>query len=215
MIISYIAVMMESNANAANLARPRGRPREFDVDAALDRAIAVFIARGYHGTAISDLTDALDLTAGSIYKAFGDKRGILLAAFDRYRAVRSGKLSDAVAAVSLGRDKVRAAMVFYAEAAHGAPGNRGCLVVSMTTELAASDPAVAERVAAAHRANETVLSELVLLGQADGSIPASVDAEAAACTLLCTMLGMRVIGKTGRSRDRMITVADTAMKILG
>lgn len=206
--------MTESNSETENLPRLRGRPREFDIDRALDRAIDVFSARGYHGTAISDLTDALELTAGSIYKAFGDKRGILLAAFDRYRALRRAKLATTVAAAPLGREKVRAALIFYAEAAHGASGQRGCLVVSMTTELAASDPSTAERVAVAHAANQTVLKDLILLGQADGSVPAGVDARAAACTLLCTMLGMRVVGKTGCGRAEMIAVAETAMKIL-
>ena len=70
--------------------RGRGRPREFDVEAALDAALRVFSERGYHAASISELTEAMGLAAGSVYKAFGDKRGIFLATFDRYRAVRRG-----------------------------------------------------------------------------------------------------------------------------
>ena len=58
-------------------ARERGRPRQFDLDAALDLAMPVFREKGYHSASISDLSDAMQLTAGSIYKAFHDKRGLL------------------------------------------------------------------------------------------------------------------------------------------
>jgi TetR/AcrR family transcriptional repressor of nem operon len=194
--------------------RTRGRPREFDVDRALDRAIALFSVHGYHGTAISDLTTAMELTAGSIYKAFNDKRGILLAAFDRYRVVRSAKLTAAIDPHVLGRDKVRAALRLYAEAALGESGQAGCLVITTATELAASDPIVAARVEKAHATNEAVVKECVLLGQADGSISVGIDADNTARAMLCLLQGMRVVGKTGRSREQMIAVADVAMKLL-
>jgi TetR/AcrR family transcriptional repressor of nem operon len=194
--------------------RTRGRPREFDVDRALDRAIALFSVRGYHGTAISDLTTAMELTAGSIYKAFNDKRGILLAAFDRYRVVRSAKLTAAIDPHVLGRDKVRAALRLYAEAALGESGQAGCLVITTATELAASDPIVAARVEKAHATNEAVVKECVLLGQADGSISVGIDADNTARAMLCLLQGMRVVGKTGRSREQMTAVADVAMKLL-
>lgn len=205
---------METKPPLSPEPRMRGRPRAFDTDAVLDRAIGVFSAQGYHGASIGDLAEAMQLTPGSIYKAFADKRGILLAAFDRYRAVRSTKLRTAIEPFPLGRDKIRAALTLYAEAAHGALGQRGCLVVATATELAASDPVVAERVTAAHAANEAVMKDCLLLGQADGSISAGIDASDTARALLCLLQGMRVVGKTGRSRTQMIAVADVAMKLL-
>ncbi|MDW5316671.1 TetR/AcrR family transcriptional regulator [Rhizobium sp. PL01] len=195
--------------------RPRGRPREFDADAALERAIDVFSVRGYHGTSIGDLSDAMQLTPGSIYKAFKDKRGILLAAFDRYRVLRSTKLKAAIAPFLLGRDKISAALQFYAEAAHGELGQRGCLVIATAAELAASDPVAAERVDVAHATNEAVIKDCILLGQADGSVSADIDAAGTARALLCLLQGMRIVGKTGRSRAEMMAVADVAMNLLG
>ncbi|MFB2604650.1 helix-turn-helix domain-containing protein, partial [Rhizobium phaseoli] len=84
--------------------RSRGRPREFDAEAALDTALRVFSERGYHAASISELTEAMGLAAGSVYKAFGDKRGIFLAAFDRYRAVRRGHLQPQQEIVDTRRD---------------------------------------------------------------------------------------------------------------
>lgn len=195
--------------------RPRGRPREFDADTALERAIDVFSVRGYHGTSIGDLADVMQLTPGSLYKAFKDKRGILLAAFDRYRVLRSTKLRAAIAPHALGRDKIRAALQFYAEAACGELGQRGCLVIATAAELAASDPVAAERVDLAHATNEAVMRDCILLGQSDGSIPAGIDAADTARALLCLLQGMRIVGKTGRSRVEMTAVADVAMTLIG
>jgi AcrR family transcriptional regulator len=58
------------------------------MDVALDRAVLVFRERGYHATSIGDLSEAMKLASGSLYKAFGDKRAIFLAAFERAGMVR-------------------------------------------------------------------------------------------------------------------------------
>ncbi|NIQ96073.1 MAG: helix-turn-helix transcriptional regulator, partial [Desulfuromonadales bacterium] len=60
------------------------RPREFDVDEALDRAMGVFWLKGYEGTSLQDLLKAMKIARGSLYKAFEDKHSIYLAALDRY-----------------------------------------------------------------------------------------------------------------------------------
>ncbi|KAA5985166.1 helix-turn-helix transcriptional regulator [Pantoea sp. M_5] len=63
--------------------KDRGRPRAFDTDAALDSAMLVFRQRGYHATSIGDLGQAMQLTTGSIYKAFTDKQ-TLFALFGQF-----------------------------------------------------------------------------------------------------------------------------------
>ncbi|WP_028746221.1 TetR/AcrR family transcriptional regulator [Rhizobium mesoamericanum] len=194
--------------------RTRGRPRAFDRDVALDKALQVFSERGYHAASISELTEAMGLASGSVYKAFKDKRGIFLAAFDRYRAVRRGLLDTRMARVATGREKIREVLAHYALSSHGASGRCGCLVVSSANDLALFDEEAAERVAAAFMANESLIADLLRLGQSDGSIAAEIDVAATARTLLCVTKGMRVVGKTGRSEEDMVAVAETAMKFL-
>lgn len=203
-----------TTAASSEKPRTRGRPREFDMDAALDKALAVFSERGYHATSISELTEAMGLASGSVYKAFKDKRGIFLAAFDRYRAVRRDMLDLHIGKAESGRNKIRALLFHYATSSQGETGRRGCLVVGSANELAVFDPEAAARVATAFTMNEALLLDLVRLGQSDGSIPARLDAVATARTLLCLTAGMRVAGKTGRSQDDMTAVAEAAMKLL-
>ncbi|MGR9205203.1 TetR/AcrR family transcriptional regulator [Rhizobium indicum] len=194
--------------------RGRGRPREFDAEAALDAALRVFSERGYHAASISELTEAMGLAAGSVYKAFGDKRGIFLAAFDRYRAVRRGMLDAELAKAETGRDKLHALIAFFAASSHGETGRRGCLVVGSTGDLALFDSEAAERVAAAFMADEALLADLIRLGQSDGSISPDLDRAATALALLCITKGMRVIGKVDRSGEEMAAVAEAAMKLV-
>ncbi len=114
----------------------------------------VFRERGYHATSIGDLTEAMELASGSIYKAFKDKRTVFLAAFDRYAAMRNDQIRRAAATGKTGRDRLRNVLISYVEVSQGAEGRRGCLVVGSTVELASLDPVIAARVTESLRANE-------------------------------------------------------------
>lgn len=182
--------------------------------AALDKAVRVFRERGYHATSIADLTEAMELASGSVYKAFKDKRAIFLAAFDHEGARRGEKLRQAIAAAKTGRDRIREALIFYADSSQGVEGKRGCLIVGSAAELATFDAEIAQRVTAALHRSETLMADLIRQGQADGSIPAALDSKVTARLMLCLLQGMRVIGKTGRRRADMAAVADAAVKFL-
>jgi hypothetical protein len=123
-------------------------------------------------------------------------------------------LREAIARATTGHDRIRKALAFYADASHGVDGRRGCLVAGGAAELATHDDDVARQVTAALVAREAVLAELIQQGQADGSIPVHVDSRATARLMLCLMQGMRLVGKTGRTRKDMAAVVDVAMKTL-
>jgi AcrR family transcriptional regulator len=193
--------------------RARGRPREFDIDDALDKAVRVFSERGYHATSIGDLTVAMEIASGSLYKAFRDKRDVLLAAFDRYKAMRNEQIRRVADTSKTGRERLRDVLLSYVESSQGTEGRRGCLVVGCTVELAGLDPVVAARVSDSLKKNEAFLADVIRQGQSDGSIPAHVNADDTARLLVCLTQGLRVVGKTGR-RLEAATLSDIAMKML-
>ncbi|MFL5239424.1 MAG: TetR/AcrR family transcriptional regulator [Rhizomicrobium sp.] len=205
--------MQKSARKSRPVARPPGRPREFDIDIALDRAVRVFCERGYHATSIGDLTAAMELATGSIYKAFRDKHAVFMAALDRYTALRQQQTRGAAAQGKNGRERVRNMLLSYIEHSQGSEGRRGCLVVGSAVELAAIDPVIAARVGAQLKTNETFIAGLIREGQADGSIPGHVEANDTARLMICLTQGLRVVGKARLPLDgeRLIGVA---MKLL-
>jgi AcrR family transcriptional regulator len=213
LIVSYIAGMAIP-LKATTQRRGPGRPREFDMEAALDGALLVFRERGYHAASLGDLGSAMKLTAGSIYKAFADKRAIFLAAFDRYTNVRNAELRSLLDAEKNGRDKLRTMLRFYAEASHDVEGRRGCLVAGSATALATFDAEMAAHVTAALQKVQTLLLDVIRLGQSDGSIRSEIDADATAGALLCLLQGLRVVGKAGRTRSEMMAAADQALRMV-
>ena len=154
------------------------------------------------------------LSSGSLYKAFKNKRGVFLAAFARYVERRNGKLSGLLEVERTGLDKLKVALRFYAESAHGLEGRRGCLVVGGAVEMTTLDKEMAGQVRQALWRNEAMLRDLAKRGQADGSIPAALDADAAALTLHCLLQGMRIVGKAGRTAEEMASVASLGLRLV-
>jgi TetR/AcrR family transcriptional repressor of nem operon len=210
--ILYCVAMPQATKKIASPVRARGRPREFDIDDALDKAVRVFSERGYHATSIGDLATAMELASGSIYKAFKDKRDVLLAAFDRYKATRNEQIRRAADTPKCGRERLRDVLLSYIESSQGTEGRRGCLVVGCTVELAGLDPVIAARVADSLKKNETFLADLIRQGQSDGSVPTSVNADDTARLLVCLTQGLRVVGKTGRKLEAAALI-NIAMKM--
>lgn len=205
---------MTSPSASPTSSRGPGRPREFDMDTVLDGAVRVFRERGYHATSVGDLSEATGLTAGSLYKAFGDKRGVFLAAFAHYVEARNAGLRRLLDRQPSGYEKIRAVLHFYAQSSHGSEGRRGCLVVSSATALATFDDEIAAQVEAAMRRSEDLLRQLLRQGQEDGSVAQDIDVTAMARVLLAVLQGFRLIGKSGRTRNDMMAAADQALKLL-
>ncbi|MBS0969462.1 TetR/AcrR family transcriptional regulator [Chimaeribacter arupi] len=194
--------------------RERGRPREFDRETALDLAMLVFREKGYHGASVSDLSAAMQLTVGSIYKAFHDKRGLFLQVFARYTSLRNKALSERLAHQPDGRAKIAELLRFYLESASGIEGRRGCLVVGSAVELQHLDAELSALVQAALTRNLHSLQHLIEQGRQDGSVNPRHDANALSGVLLCLVLGMRVAGKTGELPAHEQLIA-TALTLLG
>jgi TetR/AcrR family transcriptional repressor of nem operon len=178
----------------------RGRPRSFDTEAAVERAMNVFWSRGYHATALPDLLRATKLSRGSLYAAFGDKHSLFLRALDRYIADAVTRMDLELAPSREPVDGLREYLAGYVERNSGANGRRGCLLVATAMELAGRDADVDRRIGGFFKAMETRVASALSRAKAAGKLADGVEPSSAARILVCFVEGMRVVGKTAPTR---------------
>ncbi len=123
------------------------RPREFDPDEAVAKAMQVFWQHGYEDASLPDLLEGMGLTRGSLYKAFKDKKNLFLLVLDRYEtaAVDAGVALLTNAQIEDGAERVL--LMFKGLVAAVADGDhRGCLLCTAAAGSAANDADIAKAV---------------------------------------------------------------------
>ena len=191
-----------------------GRPRSFVLEDAVDAAALVFRRSGFHGTSLLDLGRAMDLTPGSIYKAFSDKRAIFRAAFERYVSVRRQQLRAKFDSAQDGLSKVEIFLGHYVASATGQEGRDGCLVVNAAVEAPFEDAELAARASESLGVLEDLVISIIGEGRADGSIRMDLDVRATARMIVSLVQGFRVIGKLGRDPDDFLPVSRQVIQLL-
>lgn len=192
------------------------RSKEFDPDAALDAAIEVFRYRGYDGTSIQDLVDAMKIHRASLYDTFGDKHDLYLAALDRYDRI---KYTEVKAILEAPGSKIAAFQRLFAsivESAVAANGiTFGCFMTNSTMERAALDPKIAARATRNFRQLEdlyhSALCEAVDSGEIVGS---AQEIRSLARFLVSTGKGLRVSSKADCSRETLTDIVSVALSLL-
>jgi len=187
--------------------------KQFDVDAARERAMATFWARGYKATSMQELLDAMGIQRGSFYGTFGSKRDILLDSLRRYDADRA----KAFAELRRGRTAAQAIERLFRNIADGTglrAGPRGCFLVASASELAPGDEEVAAIVNRAFADIESFLRDAIEDGKSRREIAATLDPGTLARALLGMLLGMQVLSRSGANRKVLASIADQAVAML-
>jgi TetR/AcrR family transcriptional regulator, transcriptional repressor for nem operon len=131
-----------------------------------------------------------------LYGAFGDKKGMLLAALDQYAEKNLARLAESLSSPEPSRKVLRSALLYYTRSATVLAGRHGCLVTNTALEMLPHDPDVAERVERIFRRMASLLAAAVIRGQAAGIFNPDLDEREVGDFLLCVVLGLRVLGKT-------------------
>lgn len=189
--------------------RRRGRPRSFDDDTALLTAIDVFWAKGYEGTSIRDLTEAMGINAPSLYAAFGDKHSLYLKAIDRYAtndACAPLVAFDAEPDIGLA---VRAFLTATADyATSQASGNRGCFLGNCVSVDAGEIEGVEARLQQAIAETDARLKRRFDAEKRKGTLPADFPSLARARLLFDLRQGMVLRARAGLGRRSMTADLD-------
>ncbi len=190
--------------------RGRGRPRAFDRDVVLERAMQVFWAAGYEAASIPMLTDAMGISAQSLYAAFGSKETLYREALERYRATIGGfgaraleGEADALAAVER---LLREAAASFARTV----GTPGCMIA--TPSAGATEKELAELGRTLRAESIGRIEKRLARGVAEGQVRADADCAAWSRHVGAVVQGMSVQARDGATADDLLTTAEIAVQ---
>ena len=190
------------------------RPREFDEAVALDAAIDCFWKRGYHGTSVRDLAEAIGISAPSLYNAFGDKRTLFVRALERYldqsMRARIKRLESAL-------PPKQAVSRFIGEIIKRSASDRerrGCFLINSALEVAPHDKELGAAIAERLGELEAFFRRSIIAAQADGTVPRQRAATDIARLLVGVLLGIRVLARSKPERALLEGMARPALALL-
>jgi TetR/AcrR family transcriptional repressor of nem operon len=190
------------------------RPRAFDEEAALERALRVFWAKGYGAASLDDLCAATGLGRSSLYAAFRDKRGLYLRALDRYEEGSARRLNDILTRPVPVREAIAAFVAAIVDDIVAGPGRRGCFIGNCAAELAPGDRETAASVRRSLTRIESAFRDALARARARGELSDRVDPAAAARFLTAGIQGLRLVGKANPDRGALQDIAATMLRCL-
>lgn len=201
-------LMPKKDANAAR--RPRGRPRAFDRDHALARAMDVFWSKGYEAASIADLTKAMDINPPSLYAAFGDKEDLFIEAVRRYH--ENVRQSCPYAGEATARDAVERLLAELATLFTDRSHPAGCLAVMAMITSSTSSARLQKMLSDERSEARSRLRERIRQGVQDGEVAAATDVGALTDFYVAVINGMSLQAREGASRKSLLSMVETAMR---
>jgi len=189
-----------------------GRPRAFDRDEALEKALVEFWRHGYESTSVAGLTAAMGIRPPSLYAAFGDKRRLFGEAVEHYQRTHGAFTTRALAEEPTGRRAIervlREAAVNYSDPAHPP----GCLIITAGVNHSPEAAEVEEELRGYRVAAKRAFADRIAEDADAGRIPGDSDVEGLATFYAATVQGMSRQAQDGATREDLERVADLAMK---
>jgi TetR/AcrR family transcriptional repressor of nem operon len=188
------------------------RPRAYNRQELLDRAIELFWERGYKATSVQDLVTATGVNRASLYQEFGSKAGLFAMALEQYMA--AGELADVFEADESTPfvDLLRAVFLALVEIAVEDRGKRGCLLTNTAVELSSNDGDVSRRIAENLDNLERVLTRRVIDGQGRGELDLTLNPVRVARYIINNIQGFRVLSKLRNDRVYLRDLAEMAVQ---
>lgn len=197
---------------SALAATVKGRPREFCVDQALAAALRVFWRKGFEGTSLTDLTEAMGITRPSLYAAFGNKATLFGKALDLYETEKLRYVSDALdepTARGVAERLLRGSI----DNQTSCDEPRGCLGV--ISSVACGEEAESIRSDVLERGKVARAALVTRLNRAvdEGDLPAGTSVEGLTSLLYAILQGMAVQAGAGASREELERLVDTSLSL--
>ncbi|MBN8943121.1 MAG: TetR/AcrR family transcriptional regulator [Rhizobiales bacterium] len=192
----------------------RGRPRSFDRDQALERAMQVFWAKGYEGAQLVDLTAAMGINPPSFYAAFGSKQEIFREAIDLYLATAGANAMRVLDETPVARAAVEAMLRASAAVALAAPEAGGCLLILGLVNCLPENQPSRDYLRDLRRATIERIRQRLDRGVGDGDLIQGTDTAKLASFYAAVMQGLSLQARDGAGPEELDAVVAAAMHAL-
>jgi TetR/AcrR family transcriptional regulator, transcriptional repressor for nem operon len=187
------------------------RPKEFDRDEALQKAIGVFCEKGYAAASTDELMRAMKISRQSMYDTFGDKRHLYLEAYQRYVADSVDEQIGCLEKSSSPIDGIEKMLLTFATRTER-DGIVGCMGVNAICEFGRSDPEVTSLGDAEGTRFIVALEQALRQAKSKKEISKTLKESAAAQFLQATLSGMKVAAKAGADTEALKSIAHFALR---
>lgn len=190
-----------------------GRPKKFDQQQALERAMELFWSRGYERASLANLLSEMEISRQSLYDTFGNKRELFIRAIEYYGTTQ---LKQALLLLERDRpplENVKDVMGFFEELAAD-ERCRGCLVANALVEVGPHDPEIAALLEATLDLLQHALQDSLELARERGELSAAKSPPALARALTNAMIGLAVTGKLRPGRTALHDVYTGTLAML-
>jgi AcrR family transcriptional regulator len=188
-----------------------GRPREFDPDQALERALRIFWRSGYEGASMADLTEAMGITKPSLYAAFGNKEELFRKALDRYVDGPGGYVQVALAKPTA-HEVVEHLLYQAADAVTDPENPPGCLAVQGALCCGEAAETIKQELMSRRANGEDNLRKRFARAITEGDLPKGSDAADLARYISAVVQGMAVQAAGGVSREQLRKIAEMTLR---
>ncbi|ALN80485.1 bacterial regulatory, tetR family protein [Lysobacter antibioticus] len=203
--------LAEASDSCKQAPRPRGRPRVFDREQALETAMRLFWCRGYEATSLSELTAAMGIAAPSLYAAFGSKEQLFRAALaryiDGYRCNGGRVLADESMST---RQAFEAFFEAITQSFVESEQRSGCMLIA--AEAGGLPAELREELARYRSALENQFVLRIERGMRVGDLPADTDAAALAKFLTALTQGLSIQARDGATTEQLAQIVRIAMR---
>ena len=190
----------------------RGRPREFCVDQALAQALRVFWVKGYEGTSLNDLTEAMGITRPSLYAAFGNKESLFRKALDLYEREKMAYIGQGLAeptARKVAETMLRGAL----ENVAGEDEPHGCMRVIASVACGPAAQSLHDEIVQRTEVFKQMMVDRFERAKKEGDLPAHIDALGLTGVLVAWLQGISIQSNQGINRKDLERLIDTALSL--
>ncbi|OBZ17231.1 TetR/AcrR family transcriptional regulator [Bacillus sp. FJAT-26390] len=187
------------------------RTKEFDENAVLLKGMRLFWDQGYEKTSMQELVSHMGIHKGSMYDTFGDKRSLYIKALKHYSASLEQSYKLRMVGLSA-KEAIR--MLFERAIYPGEESPLGCFIVNTAIELAKHDSEARDCVHQFWDYTEQLMRDLIIEGQQSGEISKVLNAEWLSQYLNNALIGLRVMVKTIRDREKLLQIIEVNMSVI-